>query len=169
MSINGLRLISNSVHKDERGEFVRVYDRNLVQNNFNVLQTNLSINPTAGTLRGMHFQVEGEPENKYIKLTSGSVYIAIVDLRKSESSYMNVYQGTLLAQDDSSIYIPAGCATGWISLVNNTSLLYFMSARYEESTFSGFRFDDPLIKIKWPRTPQLISEQDRNWPSLKIE
>jgi dTDP-4-dehydrorhamnose 3,5-epimerase len=82
---------------------------------------------------------------------------------------MNVYQGTLLAQDESSIYIPAGCATGWISLVDNTSLLYFMSARYEDSLFSGFRFDDPLITIKWPRTPQLISEQDRNWPSLKLE
>ena len=65
----------------------------------NIKQINLSDNPKQGTLRGMHFQVSGPPEDKYINIISGLVYLVIVDLRIKESTYLNINQ-TLFSTEE---------------------------------------------------------------------
>ena len=68
MEINGLFIQKNTVHRDQRGEFSRIFDKNSQNKEFDVLQANLSINPKARTLRGMHYQSSGKAENKFLKL-----------------------------------------------------------------------------------------------------
>jgi dTDP-4-dehydrorhamnose 3,5-epimerase len=163
MEINGLYIEKNAVHRDLRGDFSRIFDKHSISKNFDVLQANLSINPNARTLRGMHYQSSGKAENKYIKLLSGRIYLAVVDLREKESTHMNIFQREFEYEEQVSIHIPAGCATGWITLVDDTNLIYLMSARYEESKYNGFRFDDKIVQINWPVLPHYISEQDKQW------
>ena len=168
MEINGLKTLEINSNIDTRGSFSRLYDSELFTDNFSIKQISLSDNPKRGTLRGMHFQVSGPPENKYINIISGLIYLVIVDLRINESTYLNVNQTLFSASEDKALYIPSGCATGWLSLTDDTKLLYSMSARYEECVFGGFRYNDPTFTINWPGTPDTISEKDLSWPNYTI-
>jgi dTDP-4-dehydrorhamnose 3,5-epimerase len=168
VDIEGLRLVSVPSFIDDRGTFMRVFDSEYSLAGI-AEQVNVSINPQLRTLRGMHFQTSGQPENKIVSLLSGSVYIAIIDLRKESSTYLTVFEASFKYEDKLSFSIPAGCATGWISLTDNTILHYVMSSRFEENSYSGLRFDDPAFKINWPNSPLHISKQDLNWPNFKSE
>jgi dTDP-4-dehydrorhamnose 3,5-epimerase len=169
MNINGLKSQKIRTNIDTRGSFTRLYDTDSFTKNFSIKQISLSNNPKQGTLRGMHFQVSGPPENKYINIISGLVYLVIVDLRANESTYLNVNQTLFSAEENNALYIPAGCATGWLSLTEDTKLLYSMSARYEECVFGGFRYSDPRFSINWPSSPTVISDKDLLWPDLDIK
>lgn len=168
MKINGLKTQRISTNVDKRGTFTRLYDVDFISQNFSINQINLSDNPKRGTLRGMHFQVSGPPENKYINIVSGLVYLVIVDLRIKESTYLNVNETLFSAKEDNAIYIPAGCAIGWLSLEERTTLLYSMSSRYEDCTYGGFRYNDPKFSIKWPLNPEIISDKDLSWPDMDV-
>jgi dTDP-4-dehydrorhamnose 3,5-epimerase len=66
-----------------------------------------------------------------------------------------------------SIFIPAGCAAGWLSLEDNVKIQYLMSSRYEQNSYSGFAYNDPYFNIPWPHEPKIISDQDRNWQKFQ--
>jgi dTDP-4-dehydrorhamnose 3,5-epimerase len=169
MEINDFEIYNNKLHIDDRGSFIRFYDKSTNSRKLSIEQTNLSINPQKGTLRGMHFQTSGPPENKFMKLLSGEIFLAIVDLRKDEKTYLNVIQKTLRHEDQQTIFIPSGCATGWISLAKDSNIVYLMTSKYEECTYSGFKYNDAAVSIAWPMEPLVISNQDNTWPSLKIK
>jgi dTDP-4-dehydrorhamnose 3,5-epimerase len=170
MEINGLKSEDINMYIDERGSFSRFYDiHNFPNDNFKIKQINLSVSPQMGTLRGMHFQISGPPENKYVNIISGSIFLVVVDLRPHESTFLNINQRLLSASDIKAVYIPSGCATGWLSLTKDTTLLYSMSARYEECIFGGFRFNDPNFQINWPSNPEIISKKDLSWPNYTIK
>lgn len=169
MNINGLKSQNTNIFMDERGYFTRLYDdQNFFGEEFSVRQISLSVSPKKSTLRGMHFQVSGPPESKHINIISGSIFLAIVDLRPTEKTYLNINQRIFSASDTKALCIPSGCATGWLSLTENAKILYSMSARYEECVFGGFRYDDPTFSINWPGSPEIISEKDLSWPKYKI-
>jgi dTDP-4-dehydrorhamnose 3,5-epimerase len=168
MKINGLKKQRINSNTDTRGSFTRLYDNDLFTTKFNIKQINLSDNPKQGTLRGMHFQVSGPPEDKYINIISGLVYLVIVDLRIKESTYLNINQTLFSTEENNAIYIPAGCATGWLSLAEGTKLIYSMSSRYEDCTYGGFRYDDPKFSINWPSIPNIISNKDLSWPDIEL-
>jgi dTDP-4-dehydrorhamnose 3,5-epimerase len=169
MNINGLKIQKIRTNIDARGSFTRLYDTDYFIENFSIKQINLSDNPKQGTLRGMHFQVSGPPENKYINIISGLIYLVVVDLRIDESTYLNVNQTLFSAEEDNALYIPAGCATGWLSLAEGTKIIYSMSSRYEECTYGGFRYNDPRFSINWPSSPIVISDKDLSWPDIDIK
>ena len=168
MQIDGLKIYKGSTISDSRGKFSRVFDCDWFSSlEFTPMQINVSSNPYKHTLRGMHFQVDGEPENKLMTLLSGVVFLSLVDLRPKALSYLNVFTKEVSAEQGESIYIPAGCAAGWISLSNNVQIHYVMSSRFEHNNYDGFKFDDPFFSIPWPIKPEIISDQDRNWPNFQ--
>jgi dTDP-4-dehydrorhamnose 3,5-epimerase len=168
IQIDGLKIYKNSAFSDSRGKFSRVFDSHWFSSiGFTPMQINVSSNPYKHTLRGMHFQVDGEPENKLMTLLSGVVFLSIVDLRPKSISYLNVFTREVSSEELESIYIPAGCAAGWISLSNDVHIHYVMSSRFELNNYDGFKFDDSFFSIPWPVKPEIISDQDRNWPIFK--
>lgn len=169
LEINGLKSENVNMSTDERGFFSRFYDSNFFSDdNFDIKQISLSVSPQKGTLRGMHFQVSGPPENKYVNIISGSIFLVVVDLRPHENTFLNINERILSGSDNKAIFIPSGCATGWLSLTEDTKLLYSMSARYEECIFGGFRYNDPNFAINWPSNPQIISKRDISWPNYAV-
>jgi dTDP-4-dehydrorhamnose 3,5-epimerase len=163
-----LKLYQTKIHTDSRGIFSRNFDvANPDVLDFNLAQANISYNPSKATLRGMHYQISGPPEDKIVCLLSGSVFMAIVDLRGDSPTFMQKTELDLSSPLKEAIYIPSGYATGWISTSSDTSLQYLMSTRYEECTYSGISFDDSSLGINWPLTPKVISEQDLNWPKIQ--
>jgi dTDP-4-dehydrorhamnose 3,5-epimerase len=164
--MDDLSILKLPTHHDARGIFSRTYD--IASQIFPVAQANISSNPIKSTLRGMHYQVAGPREDKLITLISGAVYMALIDLRKNSRNYLKVTEINIAEPLSEAIYVPSGYATGWISTSENTVLQYLMSARYEECTYSGIKYNDEHFKISWPTLPVTISEQDLKWPEFSI-
>lgn len=151
---------------DNRGSFGRVYDADLFAAaglDTRVSQCNYSINPVAGTLRGLHYQKDPWAEAKLIRCVRGRVFDVIVDLR-ADSPTRFVWFGAQLDQwNHHALFVPAGCAHGFVTLDPDTELHYQMSTPYHPDSAAGVRWDDPTFGIEWPRPPALISDRDATY------
>ena len=166
--IEGMQAMSLFSHTDSRGKFTRLLDETWLNLATGApKQINLSQNPFPGTLRGMHFQIDGEPEHKVITLISGSIFLVVIDLRKTSSTYLNKFTTYVNEDLSTSYFIPSGCANGWITLSDNSWIHYAMYSRFETNRYSGFKYNDPFFAIDWPSDPIVISDQDLSWPTYQ--
>jgi len=162
-NIFGMKEFQLKPFTDSRGAFNRIFDIEWLDLNFTIEQINISTNPYRHTLRGMHFQKSGKPENKIMHLLRGEIFLSIVDVREESPTYMKNVNKVLSQSSEVAIFIPAGCAAGWLSLEDNVTIQYLMSSRYEQNSYSGFCYNDPKFNIPWPNEPKVISDQDRSW------
>jgi dTDP-4-dehydrorhamnose 3,5-epimerase len=66
------------------------------------------------------------------------------------------------------IYIPAGCAHGFLTLENNTEVNYLVNALFNPTLERGIRYNDPAFNIQWPSEITVISEKDNSFLNYKI-
>jgi dTDP-4-dehydrorhamnose 3,5-epimerase len=162
-NIFGVQELTSTSYADSRGKFNRIFDIDWLEEEFVIEQVNVSINPHQYTLRGMHFQKSGKPENKIMCLLGGKLFLSLVDLRESSPTYLCNANKVLSHTSEVAIFVPAGCAAGWLSLEANVTIQYFMSSRFEQNSYSGLPYNDSYFNIPWPHEPKIISDQDRNW------
>ena len=117
-----------------------------------------------GTLRGMHYQEAPHTEVKLIRCTRGAVHDVVVDLRPDSPTHRRWMGVELSARNGRTLYAPEGCAHGYLTLEDDTELLYFASDVYAPAAARGVRYDDPAFGIAWPGRIELVSAQDRSWP-----
>lgn len=116
-------------------------------------------------LRGMHFQVPPYSVEKLVTCLSGSVLDVVVDLRSKSPTYLKVYSTILDSKSPKSIYIPKGCAHGFLSLAENSLLHYKVSEEYNPIHDKGILWS--TIDYNWPILNGLIiSDRDKFHPSL---
>jgi dTDP-4-dehydrorhamnose 3,5-epimerase len=158
-------LLPNTGHVDSRGQFQRIFDKQTIGlKNLELQQVNISKNPLAQTLRGMHFQVAGPPEHKFITVLSGTIYLVVSNAHiVSKKNEVENHYFQLSEDISETLFVPSGLATGWISLSNNVVISYLMTSRFQECDYSGFLFDDPFANIHWLSSPKVISSKDRSW------
>ena len=171
--LEGCRLVKNLNHVDNRGSFKKIFQKvdetKLI--NFPICQVNLSTNILAGTIRGLHYQVEPFLEAKLISCLKGGVLDVLLDMRPSSRTY-GKYTYFNLAPDSGSLFIPPLVAHGYQSLEDETTLLYLHSNDYSPNNSQGVNPLDPGLGITWPLPISSISESDRNLPTfseVKIE
>jgi len=169
LPIAGAFLIRPTLRTDERGHFARLWceeelrKQGLVDR---VAQVNTGFSPKAGTLRGMHFQRAPHAEVKIARCVRGAVFDVAVDLRVASPTYRR-WAGVELAPDNGCmLYVPEGCAHGYLTLAADTELIYFTSFRYEPGSAGGVRHDDPAFAIRWPVPVKVISTADASWPGF---
>ena len=162
--IDGFYFIKLQPFKDKRGSFVRnfCFSEIKTKKNFVIKQCNLSINKKKGTLRGFHYQKNPSKESKIINIISGSIFNAVVDLRKKSPTYKKKITFTIKSNDKKSFLVPEGCANAFLTLEDNTVIQYFMSDFFKNDSYSGFNYKDPFLNIKWPFEPIIISKKDKN-------
>jgi len=155
---------------DERGFFARTFCRRefaaagLVSD---FVQASVSFNPTAGTLRGMHYQVAPHEETKLIWVTKGRVWDVLVDLRPGSPAYLRHAVFELSAEPRAALYVPRGVAHGFLTLEAATEIFYQISEYYHAESARGVRWNDRAFGISWPREPVLMSERDRSYPDFE--
>lgn len=167
--IHGAFVIEPQRIGDERGFFARLWcERELADHGLEttVRQTNIGSSTRRATLRGLHYQRDPHAEVKLIRCPRGAVYDVIVDLRPESPSYRQWYGVELDAGNCRALYVPAGCAQGYITLTDDTEIYYHTSRFYTPQAATGVRWDDPAFAIDWPLEPAVISEADRNWPDF---
>lgn len=157
------------IYRDERGEFSRQFcikemGENMIKNE--IMQTNISVNPRRGTLRGMHCQKGKYAEDKVITCITGSVMVALIDIRTDSPTYLEYEKTTLDSKEKASLYVPAGCATGWITKEDNTILSYLMMNMYRPGEEFGIRYNDPNFNIDWETEIAVISKKDMSYPDF---
>jgi dTDP-4-dehydrorhamnose 3,5-epimerase len=165
--IAGATLITPSPHQDERGRFMRAWcSREFSEHSigFSPVQSNLGFSKKKGTVRGMHFQVAPALEAKLVRCTRGSIFDVVLDLRPDSPSHGKWYGAELTSENGNMLYVPENCAHGYQTLEDDSEILYMASEFYTPSAARGVRFDDPAFAIRWPLTPTMVSDQDRNWP-----
>lgn len=155
--------------EDERGFFARTWcEKEFVQHGLNprLLQCNVSFNRKRGTLHGMHFQIAPHAEAKLVRCTRGAIYDVLVDLRPESPAFKQWLAVELTADNYRMVFIPAGFAHGYQTLVDETDVFYQMSGFYHPESARGVRWDDPAFGIIWPLPNPLISDKDRSYPDF---
>ena len=168
--LKGVYLIEPTPFKDERGVFRRHFcSQELSENKIvtDVLQSNVSENNYAHTLRGFHYQVEPYGEGKTLSCLKGSIYDIIVDLRTESPTYMEWVSFELNENNRNSIHIAPGCANAFLTLEDNSLIHYYCSQSYNPSAERGIRYNDPSFNFEWPCDPVVISEKDNNHPNFQ--
>ena len=162
--IGGGHRIHPEVHVDERGQFWRSYCRERLAEAdiaFDVQQSNVSVNARRHTLRGFHYQRPPSVEQKILTVVAGAAEVVIVDVRPDSPTFAEHDSFRFEVNDRSSLLVAAGCATGFLTLADDTIVHYQMSDFYQPNAYTGFRFDDPQIGVRWAAEPAVISERDR--------
>ena len=168
-TLAGVHVVDADVHRDERGEFWRSYCRLELADagvTFDVHQSNLSVNRAMHTLRGFHFQRPPSAEQKILTVVTGSAYVAIVDLRTDSSTFLAHETFVFGVGDRRSLLVADGCATGFLTLADDTIVHYQMGDVYRPESYDGFRYDDPVIGVDWPAEPRVISKRDAGFRPL---
>jgi dTDP-4-dehydrorhamnose 3,5-epimerase len=156
---------------DERGFFARSWcEEEFASHGLNprLVQCNVSFNVKKGTLRGMHYQVEPFQEAKLVRCTQGAIYDVAVDLRPQSPTFKRWVATVLSAENRNMLYIPEGCAHGFLTLTDNTEVFYQMSEFYHPESARGVRFDDPAFQLVWSDKIEVISERDRTYPNFTV-
>ncbi len=167
----GAFIIEPEKFEDERGFFARLWsDQEFqalgVEGRF--IESNMSFNATAGTLRGMHYQAPPFAQAKLVRCTQGSIYDVGVDLRRHSETFGQWIGIELSAANRLMLYVPGGFGHGYLSLTDNTEVHYQVTAAYAPEFAKGFRWNDPAFNIEWPPLVKLnINARDREYPDFK--
>ena len=167
--LDGVWLIEVQRIEDPRGFFARSFcQQEFAARGLNprIAQSNVSFNRRQGTLRGMHYQAPPHAECKVVRCTQGRIWDVALDLRKGSKSFRRSYGVELSAENRRALYIPEGVAHGFQTLVENSEVLYLMSASYHAESARGVRWNDPAFGIDWPLPDPHLSERDTNFLSF---
>lgn len=167
--LKGAYVVELDCIEDERGFFARCFCAGeFAQHGLDgmVAQCNVSFNRNAGTLRGLHFQIEPHAEAKLVRCTLGAIYDVIVDLRPESTTRYRWFAVELSAQSHTMLFVPKGFAHGFQTLMEASEVFYQMSECYHRESARGVRWDDPKMGITWPIRNPILSDKDRNFPLL---
>ena len=168
--VDGVVLITPDHFDDERGFFQRTWALDEFQAHgleTRMVQRNLSYNRARHTLRGMHYQREPYGEVKLVSCTIGAIYDVAMDIRPDSPSFGKWF-GAELRQDNSAmLYVPRGCAHGYLSLEPDSTVEYLISEYYHPEVAGGLRWDDGFFNVSWPAGPDVINARDATYPDFE--
>jgi dTDP-4-dehydrorhamnose 3,5-epimerase len=170
--IAGLYRIERKPINDTRGFLSRFFcqqEFGKLELPFPIAQMNHTLTKKRGAVRGLHYQNPPYSEIKLVSCLVGEVWDVAVDLRHNSPSFLQWHAEILSGENQTSLYIPKGCAHGFQTMTENCQLLYLHSDSYQPSSEGGLNPADPKLAIKWPLTITELSERDRLHPPLDNE
>lgn len=165
--IEGVVIVDLDPVADERGSFARLHcpeEFAAAGHPFAPLQTSLSRNLKAATLRGLHYEAAPHEEAKLVRATRGAIFDVAVDLRPDSPTYRRWTGTELSAENGRALLIGRGMAHGFVTLRDDTDVLYQIDRIFEPGHGRGARWNDPAFGIQWPVNPQVMSERDATYP-----
>ena len=155
---------------DERGYFARTWDPEVFRAhglNPALAQCSTSFSAREGTLRGMHYQAAPHEEAKLVRCTRGAIYDVALDLRPESPAFRHWFGVELTEENGLALYVPEGCAHGFLTRVDASEVLYLISTPYAPHAARGVRWDDPAFGIAWPGEVRVLHERDATYPDFR--
>lgn len=165
----GAFVIEPERHSDERGFFARTFaPEDFLAHGLDprVAQVALAFNQRRGTLRGLHYQEAPHAQAKLVRCTQGAIWDVIVDLRPGSATERRFTGVELTAGNRLQLYVPEGFAHGYLTLAEDSEVLYQLATPWQPTAERGVRWDDPSLAIPWPFPPAVISARDAGLPRL---
>lgn len=168
-AISDVCILKPTVHTDERGELTEVFKMSALVElkipNLFAAQGNESYSRYL-VLRGLHWQEP--PQAKLVRVLTGEILDVVVDIRRWSPTFGVAIQRTLISNRPEMIYVPRGCAHGFLVLSREGARVeYFCDTEYVPSGQCGIRWNDPNLRISWSTTHPIICDRDANLPLLK--
>jgi len=145
-------LLKPKVFCDPRGFFLESWNRETFRESgldLDFVQDNHS-RSSRGVLRGLHYQVGDAAQGKLVWVTSGEVFDVIVDLRRSSPTFGHWDGYALTAERHERLWVPPGCAHGFLVVSEFADFHYKVTAPYEAAAERSLRWDDATLQICWP-------------------
>ena len=171
LSIAGAFAIRNTVHGDERGEFVEWFRADHIKNqtglDFSPIQANLSVSQK-GTLRGVHFADVPPGQAKYVMCPTGAIQDYVVDIRVGSPTFGKWELVTISAKDRNAILLDVGLGHAFVALEEGTTVTYLVTDHYKPQAEHAINPQDPDLGLEFPFSGQelLVSAKDHDAPSL---
>ena len=165
--IPGCVVVAPRRHADARGHFARTWDAEAFAAaglRADLDQMSTSFNARRGTLRGLHLQRAPHAEAKLVRCTRGAVWDVCLDLRASSPTRGQWHAETLSVDNGIALYVPEGCAHGFLTLADASEVAYAIAGRYAPEAAWGVRYDDPAFGIAWPEPVAVVLERDASYP-----
>jgi dTDP-4-dehydrorhamnose 3,5-epimerase len=163
LPLKGAYTIDLEKHEDDRGFFARYWcqkEFDKIGMDTSIVQINNSLSRKRGTLRGLHFQRPPKSETKILRCICGAIWDVIVDVRVNSPTYGQWFGTELNAENRIMMYVPKGFAHGFISLTDESEIIYLVTELYSSIHEDTLRWDDPFHGIEWPIEPTVLSDKD---------
>ena len=162
-SIPDVKIIRPRIFEDDRGLVFEAFQQKryqeLLQIEHSFVQDN-SVCSTQGVLRGLHFQTK-HPQGKLIRVSSGSIFDVVVDIRVQSATYGKWFGTVLSAENHQQMWVPPGFAHGFLTLSTNAICEYKLTDYYYPIFEQCLIWNDPALAIEWPINEPLLSPKDR--------
>lgn len=155
---------------DDRGFLARTFDKEKLKEfgiNLDLVQGYVSFTEKKGTMRGIHFQVPPFSEYKLTRVTHGSIYEVVIDLREGSETYGAIEEIEFKASDYKMLIVPPNCGHAFLTLEDNTEFTNFSDRPFTAEFERGIKFNDSKFNISWPIPVEIVSEKDRSWEDFK--
>jgi dTDP-4-dehydrorhamnose 3,5-epimerase len=169
--IDGVWVLDVERFEDERGFFARTWDTAEFGKHglsSRLVQCSISFNRVRGTLRGLHYQAAPHVEAKLVRCVAGAIFDVAVDLRPDSSTLCQWVGVELSAANRTALYVPEGCAHGFLTLTDGAEVAYQMSEFHAPEAARGVRWDDPAFGIIWPVDVVVMNERDASYPDFAV-
>jgi dTDP-4-dehydrorhamnose 3,5-epimerase len=168
-ALPGVLLVKTPLFGDDRGYFTEAYSQlNWAAAGFTetFVQDNMSCS-AAGTLRGMHYQIDPDAQGKYVRVVRGAAFDVAVDIRRGSPTFGKWVGYQLDDRNKLALWIPTGFAHGFLALEDHTLLYYKSTHPYAPHNERAFHYADPAVGIEWPEQPRVLSGKDAAAPPLE--
>jgi len=165
LGLDGVFEISPRKFGDDRGFFSETYNANSFTEagiDLTFVQDNHSFSAAKGVVRGLHYQLPPFAQDKLVRVTRGAILDVAVDIRKSSLTFGKWVALEVSAEKWNQILVPKGFAHGFMTLVENTEVIYKVTNYYSPEHDRSIRFDDPDIGIDWPITSSGVQLSDKD-------
>ncbi|PSH63803.1 dTDP-4-dehydrorhamnose 3,5-epimerase [Phyllobacterium brassicacearum] len=171
LALEGVLEILPRKFGDDRGFFSETYNAESFAEagiTLQFVQDNHSLSASKGVLRGLHYQLPPRAQDKLVHVVKGSILDVVVDIRESSPTFSKWTSLEVSAKKWNQILVPKGFAHGFVTLEENTEVVYKVTDYYSPEHDRSVRFDDPSIGIEWPFDASAIqlSDKDRKAPLL---
>ncbi len=171
LAIPDIKLVVPDFLRDNRGYFVETYSRKSFAEagiDFAFVRDNSSLSHRRGTVRGLHFQIPPEAQDKLVRVERGRIFDVAVDIRSGSPYFGRHVAAELDADSGHQLLIPKGFAHGFCTLEENTVVAYKVSGEYRPGLDKGLLWNDPDLAISWPidSADAITSERDNGNPCL---
>lgn len=156
--------------EDDRGFLARTFDKEQlkeVEINLDLVQGYVSHTLKKGTMRGIHYQVPPFAEYKLVRVTKGSIYEVVIDLRNDSETFGIVESFKFKAGEYRMLIVPPNCGHGFLTLEDDTEFINFSDKPFTPEFERGIKFDDPYFNINWPIPVEIVSEKDKSWEAYR--
>ncbi len=167
----GLLVFEPRVFEDNRGYFFESYNQKIFSAEgveINFVQDNQA-SSSFGVIRGLHYQLNPFAQTKLIRVLSGKIIDAVVDIRKNSPTYGNAYTIMLSAENKKQLLVPKGFAHGYSVISETAEVFYKCDEFYHKESEGGIAWNDPALHIDWqiPADKITVSDKDQNYDVLE--